>query len=127
MNWVASATCPYAVVVCARMWGWSFADKGGLEVVDELEGEEQELEQVEMLLETYFMQLDQLHERLLDMKENIEAAAVCHLLALSAAHGNAIDCVQYVLVDCLFPCSNEFFHQEDLLCRAGMFKVSACF
>eukprot|EP00884_Botryococcus_braunii_P008675 jgi/Botrbrau1/17809/Bobra.0127s0056.1 len=68
----------------------SFTDKGGLEVVEELEEEEQELEQVEMLLETYFMQLDQLHERLLDMKENIEAAAVMLDIELDNYRNNII-------------------------------------
>lgn len=65
--------------------------KAGLETVEELEEEEQELDQIEMLLETYFMQLDQLFDRLQDMKENIEATAVwtspclrsCSLLLLS--------------------------------------------
>ncbi len=60
--------------------------------MEELEEEEQELEQVEMLLETYFMQLDQLHERLLDMKENIEAAAVRQIPVPSMACGMFARC-----------------------------------
>ncbi len=50
-------------------------------MVEDLAEEEAEQLQVEMLLETYFMHLDHLYERLQDMKENIEATAVCPLFS----------------------------------------------